>query len=361
MAPEFGETIRLLPLIPQHVLKKHKIDAPLDNRFRSAARLLQSIWRRDRNLPIGDYIGEDGKRHKLGSRITPAAGATGANFITPEIAMIAWREAAYREYGALIDEERLFTNLLSSMPLTFNLFAPWRQDAELARAMLIHLIPDFVGTVQQVLFEHAPARGNVRFTGDYSAFDCIARYLTSDGKKGFVAFEVKFSEPMDEPTKPLKPRYDELAENSCLFVEPGDPALRANPLQQLFREHLLAQSMIENGLYAEGHFVLIAPELNHPAQNAAVAYAEHLREPGEGRITFQNVTLEKIVDAFREAGQAEHAAALHRRYLDFWLVDGELELNAPTPKKASPSDRKGAETAKTRRVPNSTSQVSATD
>jgi hypothetical protein len=25
----------------------------------------------------------------------------------------------------------------------------------------------------------------------------------------------------------------------------------------------------------------------------------------------------------------EHAEALHHRYCDFWLVDGELELNAP--------------------------------
>jgi hypothetical protein len=36
----------------------------------------------------------------------------------------ARREAAYREVGALIDQERLATNLLSSMPLTFNLLAP---------------------------------------------------------------------------------------------------------------------------------------------------------------------------------------------------------------------------------------------
>jgi hypothetical protein len=125
MAPEFGRPIHQLPLIPADVLKKHRVQEPLDTRFRSAARLLQALWREDQGLPIGSYVGEDGKRRKLGSRISEAAGKGGSNFLTPEIAHTARRETAYREIGALIDAERLATNLLSSMPLTFNLLAPW--------------------------------------------------------------------------------------------------------------------------------------------------------------------------------------------------------------------------------------------
>src|ERR1700730_2254276 len=78
-----------------------------------------------RGLPIGSYVSEDGNRRKLGSRISEAAGKAGGNFLTPEIAHTARPEAAYREIGALIDAERPATNLLSSMPLTFNLLAPW--------------------------------------------------------------------------------------------------------------------------------------------------------------------------------------------------------------------------------------------
>src|ERR1700724_320129 len=125
MAPEFGKPIHQLPLIPADVLKKHWVHEPFDPRFRSAARLLQALWREDRDLPIGSYINEDGKRRKLGSRIAEAAGKAGGNFLTPEIARIARRETAYREIGALIDQERLATNLLSSIPLAFNLLGPW--------------------------------------------------------------------------------------------------------------------------------------------------------------------------------------------------------------------------------------------
>jgi hypothetical protein len=157
MAPEFGKPIHQLPLIPANVLEKHHVHEPLDPRFRSAARLLQAVWREDQDLPIGSYVGEDGKRRKLGSRIAEAAGRRGGNFLTPEIAHTARRAAAYREIGALIDAERLATNLLSSMPLTFNLLAPWGHALERASSYLIELLPAFTGAARQLLLNIRPA------------------------------------------------------------------------------------------------------------------------------------------------------------------------------------------------------------
>jgi hypothetical protein len=159
MAPEFGKPIHQVPLIPANVLKKHHVHEPLDPRFRSTARLLQALWREERGLPIGSHLGEDGKRRKLGSRISESAGRAGGNFLTPEIAYTARREAAYREIGALIDAERLATNLLSSMPLAFNLLAPWGHALERASSYLIELLPAFTGTARQLLFEHSPRAG----------------------------------------------------------------------------------------------------------------------------------------------------------------------------------------------------------
>ncbi len=328
MAPEFGKPIHQLPLIPAIVLKKHRVHEPLDARFRSAARLLQAFWREDRNLAIGSYTNENGKRRKLGSRISESAGRGGGNFLTPEIAHTARRETAYREIGALIDAERLATNLLSSMPLTFNLLAPWLQSPERASGYLIELLPAFTGSMLQLLFEHSPGRGNSKFTGDNTAFDALIHYRDFDGRNGFVAFEIKYSESMREPMPELKPRHDELSEASSLFTDPAAAALRSNPLQQLWREHLLAQSMIANGLYDEGYLVMIAPALNYHVQDAAEAYQTHLREPEDGRVRFVNLTLEDVIETIRLSDQA-HADALHRRYCDFWLVDRELERNAP--------------------------------
>ena len=326
MAPDFGQLFDHLPLIPEAVLRKHHVHYPLDTRFRAAARLLQALWRVDRQLPLGSYLRADGRPKKLGSRITEAAGRAGENFLDPEIAALAQRETCYREIGAMIDEERLFTNLLSSMPLTFNLFGALRLNLELATAVITAVVPGFEGTVKQVLFEHSPARSNPAFTDDRTAFDALIRYIKADGRRGFIAFEVKYSETCTEPAPPIKSRYVDLSRETGLFINPDSPHIRANPLQQLWREHCLAQAMVKNGLYDEGSFVLIAPQLNHLVQNAAESYACHLTEPSDGQVSFMNWHLEAVIEALRTNGAAEHACALHRRYCDFWLVDGEIEL-----------------------------------
>jgi hypothetical protein len=86
--------------------------------------------------------------------------------------------------------------------------------------------------------------------------------------------------------------------------------------------------MIDNGLYDEGFLVVIAPALNYHVQDAAEAYQAQLREPEDGKVRFVNLALEDVIEAIRLSDPA-HAEALHHRYCDFWLVDSELELNAP--------------------------------
>src|SRR3954462_12203616 len=148
MPATHDQPLRHLPLIPENILRRHRVFEPSDTRFRACARLLQALWREQHQLPIGTHASPDGTRRKLGSRLSPAAGRggghrpppaagrSGANFLSPAVAALTRREVAYREVGALIREERLWTNLLSSEPLTFNLFGPLRLDLTLASRVL---------------------------------------------------------------------------------------------------------------------------------------------------------------------------------------------------------------------------------
>ncbi|WP_020173728.1 PGN_0703 family putative restriction endonuclease [Methyloferula stellata] len=350
MAPEFPEQFDYLPLIPEPVLRKHQVHQPHDSRFRASARLLQALWRTDKQLPAGTYISSEGKAVRLGSRLSSAAARTGANFISRDIAALAFKEVCYREIGAAIDEERLYCNLLSSTPLVFNLIGPMRLDLELATAVMRKIIPGFMGTITQVIFEHSPARRDPRFTHDGTAFDAVMRYTTDAGRRGFIAVEVKYSESCTEPVPTLRPRYDELSRETGLFVDADNAELRTNPLQQLWREHCLAQIMIQNGLYDEGYFVLIAPRLNHLVQSAANGYVRQLKEPVAGLVPFINVTLETVIEAMKEAGATSEASTLYRRYCDFWLVDGEIELAlSGTFKPKRTSEKQAAPSKKTRK------------
>ena len=100
---------------------------------------------------------------------------------------------------------------------------------------------------------------------------------------------------LTEPLAELRPRYAELSETSGLFLDPAAEALRMSPLQQLWREHMLAQSMLDARLYDRGYFILIAPALNYHAQDAAEAYQTHLCPPADNKVRFVTVTLEDVI------------------------------------------------------------------
>ena len=109
---------------------------------------------------------------------------------------------------------------------------------------------------------------------------------------------------MTEPVPDIKPRYDALAESSGLFIDPSSVTLRTNPLQQLWREHNLAQQMVNCGLYDEGHFMFIHPMLNYHAKNAADAYLPALTN-AEDKVRFLPLTLEAMIGVIQEAGATE--------------------------------------------------------
>lgn len=310
-----------IPVIPEAVLKAHKVNEPTDTRFRAAARLLQSLWRQDSGLPIGTHRSQDGKRRKLGSRINTASARGGANFLNADIANLTRREVVYREVGAIIDQERLWTNLLSSQPLCFNLFGGLKLDQDKANTFFRTLFPDYVEQVEGIWFEHSPGRGDPTFTADHSAFDVFVPVLTTTGESGFIAIEVKYSETMMEPAAQMRPRYDELSAAAGVFQDPNAQALREAPLQQLWREHLLSRAMVESGLYAQGRFVVIHPAQNTNVAAAVRAYRRHLASPNPEETGFQAVTLEECLTTLAAIGDQDTADALRTRYLDFARID----------------------------------------
>ncbi|WP_242538456.1 PGN_0703 family putative restriction endonuclease [Trinickia acidisoli] len=309
------------PLVPTRILKAHKVYEPSDSRFMAAARLLQALSREDQGLPIGSHRSAKGKRYKLGSRLDTECAEAGGNFLSPDIARLALRESVYCEIGAMIEQERLWTNLLSSQPLCFNLFGGMKLDIEKANRFFRHLFPDYVEAVSGIYFEHSPGRGDPTFTHDYTTFDVFVTCTTPQGGNGFIAIEVKYTETMTEPIATLRPRYEELSRASGIYSDPDALALRGSPLQQLWREHLLSQSMIDTGAYASGRFVVMYPRQNVHCAAAVNAYQRQLAPREPKAAAFQVVTLDACVNALRAAGDDELAMAFHQRYLDFERIE----------------------------------------
>lgn len=316
-----------VPLVPQSILKDHGVSCIINSKFRAAARLLQHLWLRDNGIPMGHHVRRDGEGDvviPLESLLSAEAARAGRNFISPAVHTFVRRELIMREEGACFDEERLFGNALSSMPMCFNVFAPLAMDLELATATFRSLLPNFVKQVHSIRFETAPSRerdrADPRFLQDGSAFDLAAEVTDLDGDRATVFIEVKYSETMEGPAARLRERYLIAAREVELYNDPDSFVLRSVACEQFFREHALSQLAVNAGLTPRAMFVVIAPRLNRRVQAAIRIYANELipeEELDYDRVRFQAITLETVIDAVRQAGAVDLAKTLWGRYCDF--------------------------------------------
>jgi len=226
----------------------------------------------------------------------------------PALIPLVHHEIAYREVGAVIHVERLWTNLLTSQALTFNLFGPLKQNPALATAVMRRLVPDFVHHVTEIRFEHSPGRGHPTYTADHTAFDVLIRCTTPHGHNAFIAIEIKYSEAAAGVASPCRPRYDALSQSAGVFTDPNSPALRHAPIEQFWREQLLVTAMLERGHYHAGRLLVIAPALNAECQAAITRYRAELISDDPAETRFQALTLEDFTPAIGDAGADTIAA-----------------------------------------------------
>jgi hypothetical protein len=315
-----------IPLVPKSLLAAHGVDCIIDTRFRAAARLLQHLWLRDNGIATGHHTrhDEDGEViMPLESLLSPEAARAGRNFLSPAVHCFVRRELLMREEGACYDEERLFGNALSSMPMNFSVFAPLAMDLELATATFRILLPDFVKQVHGIRFETSPGRREPRFLNDGTAFDLALDVTTPNGKNGTIFLETKFSETMDGPAARHRERYDTASRQVGLFVDPDAAILRSLALEQLWREHMLAQLTVDEGITSRAMFVVVGPRLNRRIQAAVRVFSNELipeDDLDDDRVRFRGITLETVIDAIRQAGAVDLATKLWARYCDFERV-----------------------------------------
>jgi hypothetical protein len=326
IAPWQHLTLPRIPLVPDEILRRNSVYFEIDTRFRRAARLLQFLWLKDHGIPTGIHVSgkaNDAVTMELGSCLSPEAARAGKNFLSPAIHALVRREVIMQEEGASIDEDRLFGNALSSMPLVFNLFGPMVLDPGLATSVFRHLLPTFVHSVEHIVFEHSPGRREARFLGDGSAADLALRIVTPEGEQGTVFVEVKYSEDMVGPAARLRDRYDEASRQVHLFRNPDSPGLRSLACEQFWREHMLAQLAVDHGVVSRAMFIVIGPRLNRRVNAAIRLYKNELIEADDrdtNRVDFEAFTLEAIIDAMAEAGATKIARSLWHRYADFQRI-----------------------------------------
>jgi hypothetical protein len=282
-----------------------------DGMRRSRYRALQSWYR---GIVLGVEPGRHSSGRLVGSLLPKQPALDGLNFLNEQVASYTERRAEQAlKDGGTLDRDRLRRNLLSSMPLCFNLFGQLGAEKPAAARVLGAMLGLEIATVDQVLVEHAPPAAKAMLE-DRTAFDAFVTYTTPTGAKGFVGVETKYTESFSP--RPHRPdHYQRLPAYRAAGFRPGAAGrLGGSATNQLWRNTLLAAATRQTGDYDPGHAVVITGRDDLVAWRAVAAVRAELHDP-DG--TLRSVSLERLVEQCRlQPSLAGWAAQFRRRYLD---------------------------------------------
>ena len=125
-----------------------------------------------------------------------------------------------------LNEDRLRRNMLSSMPLCFDLFGFLRRYPHVAARVLGNAFHLPIAKILVIEVESKPCDA----LEDRTAFHACVRYRRPDGQEGFVGVETKYTEPFSQKEYCTEP-YLRLSSNLTVFR--AEAAVRLKSLQPI--------------------------------------------------------------------------------------------------------------------------------
>lgn len=221
----------------------------------------------------------------------------------------------------------LFADMLRSEHIPYNMFVPMEQDREHAAMLFNELTGGGIAHITKTRIEYAGKHDRSHYLKDGTSFDAFIEYIATDGRRGALGIEVKYTEKGYNIGKDEKEKIEEKGGEyqtetlkSGYFKEGMDinMFINADHLRQIWRNHILGYSMTEKGDFEIFHHIHLYPEENtHFHCHAVPEYRTLLTE--KGYASFIPVTYEQIIALmekyFRTERQTEWISYLKRRYL----------------------------------------------
>ncbi|MEK0337800.1 MAG: hypothetical protein QQN41_10245 [Nitrosopumilus sp.] len=297
-------------LITDEILQKYDCLEKIDRtslgkitQFKQRARLQQAIWRKEHGFKKG--VIKYGKKpyqktRSSGSRIEYQKSKPSTdNYFDEQIVEEINKRLNNPEPHQMINRERLWSNLLSSMPMCFNLFGMLGKDMVTSGRLLRNWIHDVPQELYLLRFEWSPGRSlSNQFLENRSAFDCAFEFKTGENTFGVLGIETKYHEHAVKE-KVIKPerlsRYIEIAQKSGVYKTGAIKNILGSNLQQIWQDHLLVLSMLQHSSkkWNWGKFLLVHPKNNLSFAKAGQKYKKLLLNDS----TFEIKTIESALDA----------------------------------------------------------------
>lgn len=256
--------------------------AKSDNQFTSKCRLLQSKYRDNilkQDYGVGPYYNS---QNSYGNMLINGE-ETGLNFITKAAFQFAKQKVSEKQVNRYltIDEFRLFNNMLSSMPMCFNLFADLRQlliADKLEASSVIRLLfkeIEWIETVNYIDVEFIPIPIG-QFTNDKTAFDAMMVVTDKNGNRGLITIETKYTDLLGSNSSSNIALKNEIVEENKLFSKEYRLQLKQNGYKQIHRNYLLTYIYAKKSGIRNFVNVIISPNQDRQSAQEITEVKEHL-------------------------------------------------------------------------------------
>jgi PD-(D/E)XK nuclease superfamily protein len=293
-------------------------------RLQKNARLLQSHYRA--TVLKQDYGSGPNKNsaNKYGNMLIDGD-LSGANFLTKEVFDYAKWRVANKGRDETIDEYRLFNNMLSSMPMCFNLFVPMREAVLRGEQWVTDvfqiLFPQYdIAQVREIRLEFIPVPIN-EYTNDKSAFDAWLEFSAATGNRGIIGIETKYTDSLGKNSPRDMSTKLAIAEECGCFTADGITSIRRS-CPQIIRNYLLTEKYRIKHRLEHSHSLILSPEEDYEVVEEIEGFKRLMNPYGKSKIS--KISLEDFTDAVLGICPEQHRAWIEefiRRYLDWSSVD----------------------------------------
>lgn len=297
-----------------------------DNSFTRKARLLQSIVRFKMNEKPGIGPKEnskdaEGKPSYYGNMLSDGE-KTGKNFLLSATFLYAKERVKNKKIKETIDAYRLFNNMLSSMPMCFNLFHGFieiqKQYPESLNKMLKKAFKKYgieIDEINEIRIEYVSDKYE-----DKSAMDAAIIY-SHNGKKYIIAVETKYVEPLGSNKASNNDGKYKLAKSLNIFTNEGLDYI-GNGCTQIYRNFLLTEFVRLDENFTDSYSVILSPKGNTTTDKELKELRDYLLP--EFHYKLIKYDLEDFIENVKDDCPEEYSSWLNKfynRYLNFEEVE----------------------------------------
>jgi len=236
-----------------------------DNAFTAKCRLLQSKYRAEKLKESCGYGPTKNSKKAYGNMLCNGE-VTGSNFISKTAFDFAKDKVKQKQTNKYltIDEFRLFNNMLSSMPMCFNLFsdlrALLRKDKDETSRIIKILFSeiDWIVAVTEIDVEFIPTP-IADYTNDKSAFDAMIIVTTKNDRKGLISIETKYTDLLGSNTASDSETKNKLVKDGNFFTDALMTSLQTDGYKQIHRNWLLTYAYATRNEFDAFVNVVISP------------------------------------------------------------------------------------------------------